>query len=258
MPTDLIFMEERQNKILAMLEDCNKLFVKDLCDQFSVSPATIRKDLQVLEEKGLLKRTHGGAIPCDKTNFEPTSVQKQYSHLPQKKRIAEYALDLIEDGDTLALDCGTTTYGLAELLLKKNNLTVVTMDIHIASVLENHPNLTVFLTGGLIRKGFSCTVGTYTNTVLSSLHVDKVFMATNSVTDDGFLCTPNMEQASVKQALIGIGQKTYLLCDSSKFGKHSFVRFGSITDMDLIITDTGISAGFAALMKDREVSLITV
>lgn len=258
MSSEPIFAEERQNKILTMLKVCDKLLVNDLCEEFDVSPATIRNDLNFLEKQGLLRRTHGGAISCSKSNFELTSIQKQYSNSKQKQLIAEYAVNLIEDGDTIALDSGTTAYYLAELLTKKKDLTVVTTDTRVSQILENCPGISVILAGGVIRKGFSCTVGTITNTVLSSFHVDKVFMATNSVTSNGFLCTPNIEQANVKQTLISMGNQVFLLCDSSKFGTHSFAHFGNIKDVDLIITDSGINTNFASYIKDLGVSLITI
>ena len=258
MQSELIFAEERQNKILSMLKICDKLLVSDLCEEFSVSPATIRNDLNFLEKRGLLKRTHGGAISCSKSNFELTSIQKEHSNSKQKQLIAEYAVNLIEDGDTIALDSGTTAYFLAELLSKKKNLTVVTTDTRISQILENYPDISVILAGGTIRKGFSCTVGTITNTVLSSLHVDKVFMATNSVTSNGFLCTPNIEQANVKQTLISMGSQVFLLCDSSKFGTHSFAHFGNIKDIDLIITDSDINTNFVSYINEIGVSLVTV
>ena len=154
MPLEPIFAEERQEKILSMLMISNKLLVNDLCNEFSVSPATIRNDLNLLEKKGLLKRTYGGAISCSKIGFELTSDQKEHAYSKQKHRIAEYAINLIENGDIIALDSGTTTYCLAELFTKKNNITVVTTDTRISNLLENYSGVSVILAGGLIRKGF--------------------------------------------------------------------------------------------------------
>lgn len=258
MATELIFAEERHNKIISMLKAHNKLLVNELCEQFSVSPATIRNDLNQLERMGLLKRTHGGAISCSKASFEPTSTQKAQTNSDQKQRIAEYAVDLIENGDTVAIDTGTTTYCLAELLSGKTDITVVTTDIRIANLLENYTGVSVIIAGGTLRKGFSCTIGSITNTILESFNVDKVFIATNAVTPSGDMCTPDIEQAKVKKSLIGMGRQVYLLCDSTKFGTHSFSRFGSISDVDTIITDNSLDHETLQRIRTQGTNIVTV
>lgn len=258
MATEMIFAEERQNKILSMLKVHNKLLVNELCEEFCVSSATIRNDLNQLEKKGLLKRTHGGAISCSKACFEPTSSQKARTNSEKKQRIAEYAVNLIENGDTLAIDTGTTTYYLAELISIKSNITVITTDINIANLLEGFSGVTVILAGGMLRKGFSCTTGAITNNILELFNVDKVFIATNAVTPSGDICTPDIEQAKVKQSLIAMGKQTFLLCDSSKFGTHSFARFGSLNDIDTVITDNELDIDIQQHIKETGVSIITV
>lgn len=258
MATELFFAEERQNKIISMLKVHNKLLVNELCEHFSVSPATIRNDLNQLEKMGLLKRTHGGAISCSKAGFEPTSNQKARTNSEQKQRIAEYAVGFIENGDTVAIDTGTTTYCLAELLSGKNNVTVVTTDTRIANLLEGYPGISVILAGGMLRKGFSCTTGAITNAVLSSFNVDKVFMATNAVTPSGDICTPDIEQSKVKQSLIKMGRQIFLLCDSSKFGTHSFSRFGSMSDIDTVITDNSLDPTILQRIRNQGVNIVTV
>jgi len=241
MAQEPIFMEERQNKILSLLNSQKKLLVNDLCDFFSVSPGTIRNDLNQLERLGLLKRTHGGAIlPEMKSGYEQTSTQKENTNLEQKISIADYAVNLIDDDDIIALDTGTTTYCLAKQLLHKKNLTVVTNDIRIATLMEEFQNTSVILVGGILRKGFCCTTGSIANDLLSSLNVDKVFFSTNAVDPEGNLCTPDLEQAQTKRALIAMGRQSILLCDSSKFNSYSFARFGSLNDIETVITDDHI------------------
>lgn len=258
MSTEPVFAEERQHKIISMLKVRNKLLVNELCEIFSVSPATIRNDLNQLERLGLLKRTHGGAISYSKAGFEQTSMQKLRTNADKKQRIAEYAAGLIESGDTIAIDTGTTTYCLAELLTDKTNLTVVTTDIRISNLLEGYPGVTVMLAGGILRKGFSCTTGAITNNVLSSLYADKVFMATNAVNPSGALCTPDIEQAHVKQSLLAMGKQSFLLSDSSKFGAQSFARFGSINDIDTVITDSELDSENLNHIQQQGVNIVMV
>lgn len=258
MANELIFAEERQNKILEMLKLREKVLVNELCEEFSVSTATIRNDLNQLEKAGLLKRTHGGAMSATKATFEPTSSEKLLKNYDKKQRIAECASKFIENGDTVAIDTGTTTYCLAELLLGKKNVTVVTTDIKIATLLESAEGISVVLAGGMLRKGFSCTIGAVTNSILSSFNVDKVFIASNAVSDSGDICTPDIEQAKVKQTLISMGSQVFLLADSSKFESHSFARFGNISEVDTVITDSGIDPKKIKHFRSSGATFLTV
>lgn len=182
-----LFAEERKQKILDLLKEKSKLMVPELCSEFGVSPATIRNDLRELENAGLLKRTHGGAIKVSKTSFELNSYQKKVTNLNEKKAIARIAINYVEDGDTIALDTGTTTLELARLLSSRKNITVVLNDIEIAAYLENEQNIDVILIGGSLRKGFHCTVGPIAVRSLQGLYVDKAFMATNGISVKAFL-----------------------------------------------------------------------
>lgn len=234
------FAEERQNDILSLLKTKEKLLVNDLCEIYGVSPATIRNDLNTLEKRGLLKRTHGGAIAKFKIGFEETSVEKFNLLSEQKERIAERAESYIEDGDVIAIDTGTSAYALAKMISGKQKITVVTTDLRIANLLEGYNGVSVVIAGGTVRKGFGCTVGAIANSVLMSMNVDKVFLATNSVGADGRLSTPDLEQAQIKSSLIKMGKQVFLICDSTKFTASSFAKFGTLDDVDMIITDDGI------------------
>ena len=149
---------------------------------FAVTGATIRSDLRDLESAGLLTRTHGGAIPSTKTGFEPDSKQKEVQNLEAKRRIGLAALALIEDGDTIVLDTGTTTLALARNLKDRKNITVITNDLVIATILEEMESVNVLFTGGLLRKGFHCTIGVHGRAIMEGLTVDKAFMAANGFT----------------------------------------------------------------------------
>ncbi len=258
MSNELIFAEERQDKIISMLKLQNKLLVNDLCEQFSVSSATIRNDLNHLEQRGLLKRTHGGAISVTKTGFDLTVSEKEKINHDKKSGIARFAATLVENGDTIALDSGSTITLLAKELKDKENVTVITPDIKIASILENSPGITIVLAGGIVRKGYSCTTGTITNDFLSEYNVDKTFIATNAVTPFGELCTADIEQANVKKKLIQIGTQIILMCDSSKFRIHSFAKFGDLSDVDKIITDEDIDASILKQFNENNIDIEVV
>lgn len=236
-----LFAEERREQILKLLNENAKILVQDLCQIFDVSPATIRSDLRGLERSGRLRRTHGGAIPLIKAGFEPTSDRKQVVNSAEKKRIAAYAASLVEEGDTIALDSGTTTLELAKCLCSKKNLIVVTYDVQIATYLDRSSDVTVFLMGGILRKGFHCTTGAMTVSAIKSLNVDTAFMATNGFSLEKGFTTPNSELAECKKAILSIANQNILMMDSSKVGRVSFLKFAELRDFHTIITDMGIS-----------------
>lgn len=159
MEKEPLFAQERQKEILALLEAEQKVLVPQLCRQFSVSPATIRNDLNDLEARGLLRRTHGGAIPLSRTGLELTTAQKTVRRMAEKQAIAACAAAMVENGETIAIDTGTTTLELARCLLARTGLTVVTNDLKIAALLEEQSDATIILIGGCVRRGFHCTIG---------------------------------------------------------------------------------------------------
>lgn len=243
-----LFAEERQVQILHMLQQRSKLYVPDLCTHFAVSPATIRNDLRELESRRMLKRTHGGAIPLEKAAFEPI-ISKRIGNRDQKRRIASFAADLVEEGDTIAMDAGTTTMELAKCLSQRSGITVLTNDIRIAGFLENNAGLTVVLIGGTLRHGIGCAVGPIATASIAQLNVDKAFLGANAFTIEKGFSTPDLQQSEVKKALIRSAAESIILCDSSKFGRASFVKFASLQDIDRLVTDTDISPHVA---KDIE------
>lgn len=231
------FTEERRIKILDMIRKNRKVMVSDLTREFSVSAATIRTDLRQLQQAGHVIRTHGGALERTKTGEELDSQQKEIQNLSEKRAIAEAALNYIEDGDTVIIDTGTTTLELAKLLHKKKNLSVVTNDIQIASVLEGCDSINIILMGGIVRKGFHCTVGIHGREITTKMIVDKAFMGTNSFSASSGATTPDLHQAETKKHMISISSKVILLCDSSKIGRASFAQFATADQIDILITN---------------------
>ncbi len=252
---EAMFAEERKSAIAQYIYKNKKSTVSELCALFKVSPATIRNDLTELENAGLLKRTHGGAIPNAKANYELNSSQKKVEHSREKEAIAKRAAAYVEDGDTIALDTGTTTLCLAKELASKKNLTVVTYDIEIAGFLEDNTDADIVLVGGRVRRGFHCSVGPLALKCLEGLRVDKAFVASNSVSIENGLTTPNLELAQIKTSLVTFAEEAFLLCDSSKFGRASFVRFADIRQVGTIITDKGLTAQHISELEQLGVTL---
>jgi DeoR family fructose operon transcriptional repressor len=232
-----VFAEERKIAILELIDRNKKITVTELCERFNVSSATVRNDLRDLQRANLLIRTHGGAIAKTKTGFELDAEHRETQFLREKQRIAEAAANLIEDGDTIILDTGSTTLELARRLNRKRDVTVVTNDIQIAAALEDIESGQVIFMGGVLRKRFHCTIGIHGRDIFTGLLADKAFMGTNGFSIAKGAMTPDINQAETKRLMIGISSRVILLCDSSKLGRVSFAQFARVDEVNTLITD---------------------
>jgi DeoR family fructose operon transcriptional repressor len=235
-PSENLFAAERQIQILEMVRQRRKVTVSDLSRKLKVSLPTIRNDLQELHDRGLIVRTHGGAISRTTMGAELDTDHRQETNLPAKQAIAAAALEMIENGDRLILDTGTTTLELARRLSARRDITVVTNDLNIARTLEAMERMQIVFMGGLVRNGFHCTIGPFAIEFLKSLSVDKAFLGASSVSRSGAM-TPDPWQAETKKSMMAAAAHVVLLADSSKFNQASFARFASLDEFDCLVTD---------------------
>jgi DeoR family transcriptional regulator, fructose operon transcriptional repressor len=254
---DVLFVEERKQRILEHIATHRKATVIELCDLFRVSSATIRNDLRDLEAEGLVVRTHGGAMTKSKTGLEPDMVARGVQNLDAKRAIAEAALGQVEDGDMIVLDTGSTVLELARRLDRKRDITVVTNDLVIATLLEDHDSVKIVFLGGAVRKRFHCTVfhDLASRGLLSGLTVDKAFMGLNSFSLEKGASTPDIGHAETKKLMMSIAAKVVLLFDSSKMGRNSFAQFAAIDEVDTIVTDA-ISEADRKVLEDTGIEVI--
>jgi DeoR family fructose operon transcriptional repressor len=255
MKREQIFVEERKRAVVAFVDERRRATVGELCTRFGVSPATMRSDLRDLEQEGLLVRTHGGATVRDKARFEPDAREKAVQHAPEKRAVARRALECIEDGDAILLDTGSTTLELAALLGARNHVTVVTNDLAIARLLEDHPTAIIHLVGGVVRKRFHCAVGSRAEQFLQGLKVDKAFMAANAFSVKAGATTPDLEHAETKRRMMSIATKTFLLVDSSKLGKSAFAQFAPAGAFDCLVIEA-IDPGEAQALEELGVEVL--
>lgn len=232
-----MYEAERKQRILELLKVNQRVDVQGLNQILHVSESTIRRDLKELEESNLLKRTHGGAIPLHNVNYEPSFLEKEVSSGQQKKAIAEKAVEWIREGDVILLDSGTTMVYLARELKRFKHLTVVTNAVPVAQELLAHNGIELILLGGTMRKDILSLVGPFAEQMLSMLHVDKTFIATNGIHKVEGLSTPNITEASIKRRMIASAKKVILLADSSKINEIKHVKFAGLSDIDVFITD---------------------
>jgi DeoR family transcriptional regulator of aga operon len=239
--------EERRALILKKLSENRYVQVSDLAEEFEVTTVTIRRDLDEIEAEGLCIRKRGGAIRVNPgVTMEMPYDIKRLEMVAEKERIARTALDLIDDGDTFILDAGSTTYALALLLNTKIQITVVTNDLKIAVKLAENPKINLICTGGVARTSVFSLQGAVAESFIRNIKVDKTFMGADAIHADGTISNVNIEEVSIKQAMIKAADQTILLADSSKFMNSGFFKVCDLSDIDLIITDDGI------LEKTRE------
>ncbi len=237
-----MFAEERQEKILELLKKNRRVSNTELVKEFGVSGTTIRIDLSELEEKGLLSRTHGGAILKDDPVFGEDSISSRHEkYKEEKEQLAQKARKEIQDGDTILIDSGTTMLELAGSLKDARNLTVITNDLQVALKLQKNAGIDLILLGGRVRTSFECTVGGMGIRALEELSVDKAFMGANALSIVKGATTPNTDNAEMKRAMMKIARRRYLLCDSSKIGIRTVCSFAKIPEFDVIITDDKVS-----------------
>ena len=235
-----LFQEERQRQILELLKRDKKVLVPVLCQQFSVTPPTIRNDLKELEARGLLMRTHGGAILSAQSSLEYNFSRRQVINCKEKQAIARAAALLVQDGDSLVLDTGTTNFELAKCLKNKKRLTVITCDFKIATYLEEDTDANVLFLGGYVKRGFHCTLGPLTSLAVENICPDKCFLSPGGLSLERGITTADILQAELRRQLIHYSTQTILLADSKKIGVNTFAIIAPLDAVDLFITDSGI------------------
>jgi DeoR family fructose operon transcriptional repressor len=239
-----MYAEERQQAMADLVVRRGRMSVNELAEEYGVTTETVRRDLSALERLGLLRRVHGGAVPPDSlTALEVTVSERDQAQAEQKEKIANAALDLLPPaGSTILLDAGTTTARFAALLPRDLRLTVVTHAVPIAARLAGLRHLELHLLPGRVRHTTHAAVGPETVAALDVVRADVAFLGTNGVSFDHGLSTPDRNEAAVKRAMLAGARRRVVLCDSSKIGAESPLRFGTLADVDVLVTDAGIDA----------------
>lgn len=235
-----MYAEERRHEIEDLARRNGRVEVSALAERFDVTAETIRRDLTDLEQRGVVRRVHGGALSAGRLRSEPAVAERSEVMSEEKHRIAEAASEHVPAGGTILLDAGTTTGALAPLLPTDRSLTVVTNALPIAMTLSSRPNIELLFVGGRVRGVTLACVDDWATRTLDGLRVDITFSATNGVSVDAGLTTPDLSEAAVKRAMLRAGQRVILLADHTKVGQEHFSRFGELDQVDLFITDTGL------------------
>ena len=240
--------------ILSELERLERVSVDGLAKLLGVSKVTIRGDLAVLQRQGLVHRTRGGAVRPFAARSELPLEQTRKQLALEKRRIGEHAASLIEEGDTVFLDVGSTATEVARSLpAALRHVTVVTAGLNIAAELEKHPSVTVVVTGGTLRRLQHSLVNPFGALLLSALHADKLFLGCNGVDLRAGVTNRNLEEAEIKRCMVERARQTFVLADHRKLGQVSTAAVAPLSSVAGLITDRG--AGEAQLAELRAVGL---
>jgi len=251
----MINLAERHQYILNKLKKDGNLNVVQLCKELKVSTVTIRKDLKLLEEKSLLFRTHGGATMNNPYIVDrPVNVKEKFQS-DEKIKIGEAAAALVENHDSVIIASGTTVLALAKAIQPKEGLTIITSALNVAFELMRFPSIEVIQLGGLVRKSSSSVMGNYAENILDDFFCTKLFLGVDGIDLDFGLTTTSAMEAHLNKQMIKVSQKTIVLADSTKFGRRGFGKICGLDEIDMIITDSGVSK---QMVQDLEALGITV
>ena len=253
-----VLNEERRRAILQLLNRHGRVLVADLAAQFNISQVTIRKDLEILHAEGHIHRTHGGALPSREGMLEdPALRDKEKLHRKEKLQIAAAAAAMVDEGQVIILDSGTTTTAIARALRDRRKLTVITNAVNIAAELSGAA-IEVILTGGTLRANSFSLVGPIAEESLRRLNADILFLGVDGFDVQYGLSTPNLLEAKVNRTMMEVARFSVAVCDSSKFGRRSLSLIAPPSEVHHVITDRAIPKTDLSALKKAGIEVTLV
>ncbi|MEJ0061552.1 MAG: transcriptional repressor AgaR [Terricaulis sp.] len=231
----------RRQRVSAMLRDQGSVQVQTLAEMFQVTTQTIRKDLLFLERRGVATRSYGGAISAQAVGITPEAgvEAKKLNRASEKERIGRMAAALVEPGDSIVLDSGTTTAQIARFLPDTDEITVVTNDFGVLQELVQKSKLNIIMLGGALRRKNMAFYGSLTETAMAGLLVDKFFLGVDGYHLEHGITTHYESEAHLNRMMAKMASQVIAVTDGSKFGKRCLHRVIGLNDIDVLITDSG-------------------
>lgn len=250
------FAEGRRAAILEWIREEGSARVRDLSNAFGVSEVTIRQDLERLESGGLIERVHGGAFLKSVPQQVRSMALQHHENMDAKQRIGAAAAALVQDGETITLDSGSTTTQVAAHLVDRHNLTVITNGLNIALLLGAQPSVTVLMPGGHFKAPTLSVSGDGSADYFEGLFVKRLFLAAAAVSIEDGISIPSLADLAIKRAMIASAEKVYLVVDSGKIGRRSFSSVGPVSIIHCLITDSGIADDEKARFEEAGIEVI--
>jgi DeoR/GlpR family transcriptional regulator of sugar metabolism len=247
---------ERLQYIVEVAHKHGKTTVAELSEYFGISNITTRRDLKELEEQGLVRRAHGGAVYAVERQSEAPVIQRMLNNLSEKERIARAAAKLVEPDDSIFIGSGSTTTYVARYLKDYPNLTVVTNAISVVTELAPHNNVTVVVLGGMLRRSELSMIGHITEQALREVRVDKVFFGMQKIDIESGLTNDYLPEVMTDRAIIDMGSRLILVADHSKFGGVSSAYVAPVERVTTLVTDTQTDKDFLTQLHNMGIEVI--
>lgn len=249
---------ERQKKILDILNTEGSVMVSKLSQELSVTEETVRRDLEKLEAKELLRRTHGGALPIDEGSYEYSLEKRKALNVEAKQAMARKAAQFIATGDTVFLDASTTTFYLAKEIKSMKNVTIITNSIRVINELSGIEGIKVIAVGGIVSNNQSLVGSMAVNYITENYFADKMFFSSRGIGENSMILESNDQECFIKQSMIKNSRIHYYLCDKSKIGRVGCMKLASFEQIDHLITDAELKRALQATLEECNVEVIPV
>jgi DeoR/GlpR family transcriptional regulator of sugar metabolism len=246
---------ERQKEILEMISRHKRVSVLDICQRFSVSEATARRDLEYMDEHEMIQRVYGGAIAQENNVLEVPIIDRQDMHCEQKRRIGLETAGLIHNGETIFLGSGTTVLEVSRALVQHKNLTILTNSLPVLNILSKTDNRIICL-GGSLRTSELSFIGHLTEHAISEFRADKVIIGTPAISLEHGLTHEYMPETMTDRAVLKISSTVIVVADHSKFERVATSFLAPIEKIDTIVTDDELPGELAAAIQQRGVRVI--
>lgn len=253
---DGIMAEERRTQILQILRRAGRVKVNTLASQFSTSAVTIRNDLNELAQRGLVQRSHGGAMLPDAIMRESPLQERLKAHAEEKRRIGALAATMIHDNETIILDSGTTTLEIARQIKKKKGLHIITNGINIAAELLDARDSEVIIVGGTVRGESASVNGRFTEEMFDQFSADKLFLSGAGCDLEFGVSGANLEETMVNRAMLRIAREIILVADASKFSRRCMSRIAPFSEIDIVISDKSLNEDMQTRLRSSGCTLM--
>lgn len=247
---------ERQKKILEILSIEGAVMVSKLSSELGVTDETVRRDLEKLEAKEMLRRTHGGALPMDEGSYELSLEKRKVLNVEAKQAIAHKAVQYIASGDSVFLDASTTTFYMAKEIKNMKNVTVITNSLRVINELSGVEGIKAIAVGGIVSNNQSLVGATAENYITENYFADKMFFSSKGIGNSTGILEGNEQECYIKQRMIANSRVHYYLCDKSKVGRVGYMKLTAFENIEYLITDARFDEELSGIMEESGVEVI--
>jgi len=249
---------ERRERLLQYVEAHQRVTISEICEQFLVSPATARRDLELLEQEGQVRRFHGGALALRSAPPEPPFAERSAEQAEEKQRIGQAAAALVDDGETLFLGSGTTVLEVARNLRQRRDLTIVTNSLLVMNMLAPVSSITLIGLGGILRSSEQSFIGHLTELALNELHVHKVIMGIRAIDLEAGITNDYLAETQTDRKILSISRELILVADHTKCERISSVSLAPLSIVHTFVTDSRAPSEFTSALRERGIRVLTV